>query len=99
MAGIAARLAPALHESNISQLVWLALRRTVMTLRVAAMRAVAAIFPALLMVMAMVPVAVLATGRMMLDRLRLRPAGTPVGGRDAHSDQTLDVAQVGPLLM
>ena len=91
MAGIAAWLAPVLHKSNISQFVWLAFRGTVMTLRVAALGAAAAVLPALLMVVAMVPLAALSIGRVMLGRLRLRPAGTPVGGGDGHADQPLDV--------
>src|SRR5262249_11035064 len=99
MAGVAARLARALHKSNISQLVWLALRGTMMTLRVAALRAVAAILPARLLVVAVVSMAILAIGGVMLGRLRLRPAGTPVGGRDGHSDQPLDVTQIGPLFV
>ena len=70
-----------------------------MTLLLSALRAVTGILSAWLLVVAMLPVAIFAIGRVMLGRLRLRPAGTPVGGRDAHSDQALDVAQVSPLLM
>jgi hypothetical protein len=99
MAAVAARLARTLHKSNISQLVWLALRGAVMTLGVAALRAIAAILPALLMVVMVVPVAVLTVSRVMRGRLRLRPAGTPVGGGNGHSDQPLDVTQIGPFLM
>src|SRR5262245_52759285 len=99
MAGVATRSARALHKSNISQLVWLALRGTVMTLRVAALRAVAAILSARLLVVAVVSMAILAIGCVMLGWLRLRPAGASVGGRDGHSDQPLDITQVGPLRM
>ena len=99
MAGVAARLARALHKSNISQLVWLALRGTVMTLLLSALRAVTGILSAWLLVVAMLPVAIFAIGRVMLGLLRLRPAGTPVGGWDGHSDQPLDITQKGPLFV
>src|SRR5262245_9090629 len=99
MAGVAARLARALHKSNISQLVWLALRGTMMTLRVATLRAVATILSARLLVISVVSMAILAIGRVMLRRLRLSPAGTSIGGRDSHSDQPFDVTQIGPLLV
>src|SRR5262245_49523101 len=99
MAGVATRSARALHKSNISQLVWLALRGTVMTLRVAALWPVAAILSTRLLVVAVVPMTILATSCVMLGRLRLRPASTPIGSRDGHADQSFDITQIGPLFV
>ena len=99
MAGITARLARALHKSNISQLIWLALRGAVRTLRLAALWAIAAILPTWLMVVVVVSMAVLAIGGVMLGWSGLRAAGAPVGSRDGHPDQPLDITQVRALLM
>src|SRR3974390_2329841 len=94
-----ARLARTLHERNSSEVLWLALR-----LLGAAMRMAIALGAVLgragTLVTAAVPLGIATVGMMMRRGLvRDGLARPPVGCRAAHPDQTLDIAQIGALLV
>ena len=88
MAGIAARLARAVQECNISQSVWLALPLFRMVgLRPGFVVAMAAILRAGLMFAALMRSTILAIGRMVRGGMGRRLAGVPICRRDRDADQ------------
>src|SRR5262249_61961902 len=100
IASVAARLARAVQECNISQLVWLAFPVfRVQGLRPGIMVAKAALLAVLLVFAPVMEPTVLAVGGMVRSRMRRRLAGTTVGCRDCHADQPFDVAEIGPLFV
>src|SRR3974390_22923 len=95
-----ARLARTLHERNSSEVLWLALRLLGATMRMTiALGAV--LWRAGTLGAAAVPLGIAAVGMMMMRRgfVRAGLPRPPVGRRDAHPDQTLDIAQISALLV
>ena len=100
MAGIAARLARAVQECNISQSVWLALPLFRMVgLWPGFMMAMAAILGARLVLAALMRSTILAIGGVVRGGMRRQLAGAPICRRNRDADQPLDIAEVGALLV